>query len=223
MIDLLSVNTIAFTIIGYPMSWIELAATLTSLWSVWLVSRRHILTWPVGIVSVLLFLYLFYQIHLYSDTVEQVYYLVTGVYGWWHWARTESKGGGAEIKVGYSSRRSIVIWVVVTIVASAGSGYLMSRIHLLLPALFPQPAVYPYLDAGTTIMSFVAQWLMTRKHTESWIYWIIVDVIAVGLYFIIDVKFVSLLYAVLLVMAINGFLSWHKSARAPEIEPVAQS
>lgn len=221
MIDLLSVKTTAITILGYPMSYIELVGTVTSLWSVWLVSRKHILTWPVGIVSVLLFLFLFYQIHLYSDTVEQVYYLITGVYGWWHWLRTRGQSEDDSVAVNYSSRRAIAIWVAVTLIVSAGAGYFMSRVHLILPSLFPQPAVYPYLDAGTTIMSFTAQWLMTRKHVESWIYWIIVDVIGIGLYYVIDVKFIAALYVVLLFMAINGFLTWHRSARKAAAAEVA--
>ena len=31
-------------------------------------------------------------------------------------------------------------------------------------------------------MSFTAMWLMARKRIESWLYWIAVDVMAIGLY-----------------------------------------
>ena len=86
----------------------------------------------------------------------------------------------------------------------------MSKIHVLMPAFFPEAASFPFLDALTTIMSFTAMWLMAKKKTESWIYWIIVDVIGIGLYYVKDVKFISLLYVILLLMAINGFRSWHK-------------
>ena len=79
----LSVDTIAFTIIGYPMSYVEFIGTILYLWSVWLIAKRKTLTWPVGIVSGLLYVILFYQIRLYSDTLEQVYYLGTSIYGWW--------------------------------------------------------------------------------------------------------------------------------------------
>ena len=70
----LSVNTVFFTVLGYPMSYIELVGTILYLLSVWLIARRNMLTWPVGIVSVLLYMALFYQIRLYSDALEQVYY-----------------------------------------------------------------------------------------------------------------------------------------------------
>ena len=72
MLELFSVNNIAFTILSYPMSYIEFIGTILYLWSVWLIARKQMLTWPVGIVSVLLYMALFYQIRLYSDTVEQI-------------------------------------------------------------------------------------------------------------------------------------------------------
>jgi nicotinamide mononucleotide transporter len=206
----LSIENIAFTVIGYPMSYVELFGTILTLWSVWLIAKRRVLTWPVGIVSSVLYLVLFYQIKLYSDTIEQIYYIITNIYGWWAWDKSP-KDNGQVIGVRYSNRNRIMQWIVLTLVVSAIAGFLMSRIHILLPAQFPEPAALPYLDALTTIMSFTATWLMIQKKVECWIYWIIVDVIGIGLYFVKDVKFVALLYVVLLILAINGFRLWHKT------------
>ena len=74
----------------------------------------------------------------------------------------------------------------------------MRHIHTWVPVAFPEAALYPYLDALTTVMSLTAMWLMARKHTESWMYWIVVDVVGIWLYFVNNTKFVSLLYVVLL-------------------------
>ena len=108
----LSVDTVFFTVLGYPMSYIEFVGTILYLLSVWLISRRNILTWPVGIVSVFLYMVLFYQIRLYSDAMEQVYYLGASVYGWWYWSRS-MQAKHAITDVGYSSGRAIVTWLVV--------------------------------------------------------------------------------------------------------------
>jgi nicotinamide mononucleotide transporter len=62
-------------------------------------------------------------------------------------------------------------------------------------------------------MSLVAMWLMARKHIESWIYWIVVDVFGIWLYFVKDVKFISLLYVVLPALAIKGFVDWTRARR----------
>lgn len=208
------VTTIAFTVLGYPLSYIELVGTILYLWSVWLIARQNILTWPVGIASVLLYMALFYQIQLYSDALEQAYYLVASVYGWWLWG---SRGRQAEQTfVPYvSAPRTMGLVLLLTVALSAALGGLMSRIHELLPALFPVPAAFPYLDAATTIMSFSAMWLMAQKRLESWAYWIIVDVIGIGLYYVQGVRFISLLYVILLGLAINGLVSWLRSARQP--------
>ena len=210
MPSFLSVNNIAFTFIGYPMSYIEFIGTILYLWSVWLIAKRNILTWPIGIVSVLLYMILFYQIRLYSDTIEQIYYFGASIYGWWLWNKSP-KNNGQITDVDFNNSKSIFLWAIITVIISAMFGFLMSRIHILLPAIFPEAASLPYLDALTTIMSFSAMWLMAQKKIESWIYWIIVDIIGIWLYFVKDVKFISLLYVILLVMAINGIRMWNKS------------
>jgi nicotinamide mononucleotide transporter len=215
MANFLSVDTIAFTIIGYPMSYVEFIGTILYLWSVWLIAKRKTLTWPVGIVSVLLYMILFYQIRLYSDTLEQVYYLGTSIYGWWVWDRSP-KDNGQIAGVKYSNWKSVIVWVSTTALVSVIFGFLMSRIHTLFPAIFPEAASFPYLDALTTIMSFSATWLMIQKKTENWVYWIIVDAIGIWLYFVKDVRFISLLYVILLVMAFNGLRMWHKAIQKNE-------
>lgn len=209
MANLLSIENIAFTILGYPMSYIELVGTILYLWSVWLIAKRRVLTWPIGIVSVLLYMTLFYQIRLYSDALEQVYYLGASTYGWWIWNKS-SKDEGQISDVKYSYMNRMIIWIVLTIVVSILAGAFMSRIHLLIPAIFPEAASFPYLDALTTIMSFTAMRLMAQKNIESWVYWIIVDVLGIWLYFVKEVRFISLLYVVLLIMAIYGLIVWNK-------------
>lgn len=217
MTDVLSINTIAFTILGYPMSYIELVGTAFYLWSVWLIARKNMLTWPVGIISVLLFMSLFYQIRLYSDALEQVYYLLASLYGWWWWSR---KGPAQNVTSGflYSPRRYGLLTLGITLGVGLALGGLMTQIHTWLPQWFPEAASFPVLDAITTIMSFTAMALMALKRIESWLYWIVVDVIAIRLYYVKEVRFLSLLYLILLGIAINGLVSWHRAyiaAKAP--------
>jgi nicotinamide mononucleotide transporter len=174
----------------------------------WL-AKRNVLTWPVGIVSVLLYLALFYQIRLYSDALEQVYYLGASAYGWWYWSKSRQKDHVIS-DVRYSAGRAALAAVCVTVALAVALGFAMSRLHVWASALFPEAASYPYLDAVTTVMSFTAMWLMARKRIESWVYWIIVDVIGIWLYFVKDVRFISLLYVSLLVLAVKGLTDWRR-------------
>jgi len=130
------VNNIAFTILNYPMSYIELFGTIFYLLSVILIARKNILTWPVGIISVVLYLLLFWQIRLYSDTLEQVYYLFASVYGWWHWvqaARARKQNAPDTLPMRYSNWREFWVWLSVTLIGTMLLGSVMSQIHLLLP------------------------------------------------------------------------------------------
>lgn len=209
MANFLSVDTIFFTVLGYSVSYIEFVGTVLYFASVWLIARKNFLTWPVGIISVILYFFLFYQFQLYSDALEQIYYLFASAYGWWAWKRVEKSGDG--IPTGFSPRRVIAIWAVSNLVIGLAFGFVMSNINTWLPALFPSAASYAYLDAVTTVMSLSAMWLLTLRRAESWVYWIIVDVAAIYLYFTKGIAFVGLQYIVLTGMAIYGLVNWFRS------------
>lgn len=207
---LLDVDTIALEILGYPLSWIELVGTIAYLLSVVLIARRNMLTWPVGIVAVLLYAALFWQIRLYADALEQVYYLGASAYGWWHWSRSRPERE-STVPVHYGSARQMLATLAGTAGLSVAVGAAMTRVHVWSPTLFPAPADYPWIDATTTVASFVAMALMARRRIESWVLWIAVDVVGIWLYHVKDVRFVSLLYVVLLVLAVSGLVGWHRT------------
>ncbi len=213
IISVFNINNIFFTVLGYQMSYLEFFGTLFNLWCVWLVTKNKILSWPVGIVGSALFLILFYQIQLYSDLSEQMFYILTGFWGWWLWLHPKSKKEEDrfnQLKVSINPKSINLIYILIIIIATMGLTHFMSNIHLYLPKFFPEPASYPFLDAFTTVTSFVAQILLAKRKVESWYLWILVDIIGIGLYFIKGVVFISLLYFIFLILATKGLLNWRK-------------
>jgi len=209
----LDINTVFFTIWDYPMSYIEFFGTVFNLWCVWLTAKGKILSWPVGLVGVVLYGFLFYQIQLYSDLFEQGYFFVTGLWGWWAWAHprnTAESDEKKELKVSFAGKKTRMIGIVAIVAGTVVMGAAVGNIHLYLPQIFTEPASYPYLDAFTTVMSFAATILMIRKKIDCWYLWIAVDIIGVGLYYAKDVKFISLEYLIFLGLAIAGLLKWQK-------------
>lgn len=207
MLELLNASNVFFVLLGYQVSYLEFFGTVTYFASVILIARKNILTWPIGIVSVILFMLLFYQFQLYSDTLEQVYYLVVGLLGWGLWnrrARTQSLASH------FSEIRFIVSTAIATIAVGLALGLFMRDVHLLLPTIFPLPASAPFLDALTTVMSFVAMWLLVIRRTESWLYWILVDLAAIYLYFSKGLVFLGVQYVLLLAIATYGFIAWFR-------------
>ena len=208
-----SVETTAFSLLGYDISWLELVGTIFNLACVILVARRNTWTWPVGIVGVILFGTLFYQINLYADMIEQGYYLITGFVGWYMWAHIKKRGDDNKVVITTNTLRTNTAWIAGIIGASALTAWALTQVHIWAPVIFPEPAALPIIDATTTVMSFAAQFLMMRRKLESWILWIIVDIVAIWLYWYKDVPFVALLYLVFLINAIYGLTTWQKARR----------
>lgn len=214
ILSFFDVDNAFFSVLGYPMSYLEFVGTLFNILCVWLVARKSIWNWPVSIAAVILFGALFYQIRLYSDFIEQIYYLLTGIYGWFLWARLgkrEQADGTPDSSITSMSTKEKFSTGVAIVFGTVVLGYFMARIHVIFPTWFPEAASFPYLDAFTTAMSFAAQLLLVWKRFENWYLWIVVDVIGVWLYFEKDVKFVSLLYLIFLILATKGLLTWRKA------------
>ena len=184
------------------MSWdpIETAAVVLGLACVWLTVREHIACWPTGLAMVTLYIYVFYQARLYSDMLLQVVYVFLQLYGWYAWLH----GGPASSRLPVSTLPSghAARWMVLCVIATLTLGGAMRHYT---------DAALPYIDAFATSASLVAQWLMARKVLESWLVWIVVDVVSIGMYAAKALYLTGALYIVFLGLATLGFFTWRRS------------
>ncbi len=215
------INAIFFTILGYPMSYLEFMGVITGAVAVWLSARANVWSWPVGLVNVSLFFCLFFQIQLYPDMFLQVFFFITNLMGWWAWthptpneAVIKSTNQGQELKISRTPLPSLLIWSGAGAVATALLGGLAQNLNTWLPLVFSKPSAFPYIDSFTTVMSIVATFLMIRKRVECWYVWLLVDLVLTGVYFAKGVKFVGLEYAVFCVIALFGALNWTREYRS---------
>ncbi len=214
--DFFNINTIAFTLWGYSMSWIELLGTIFGLLSVYYAAKEKILTWPIGVVNIFFFLLVFYQVQLYSDMVEQLYYLATTVYGWLLWStpkQVEGRQKARFLKVTILSRKHRIELILGGALAATLLTVFMMNVHLLLPDLFPLPAAYPFWDAISTVGSFIAQFIMARKKLESFPIWMGVDVVNITLYILQGIYLIAAEYVLFFLLCITGFSHWRKDYR----------
>jgi nicotinamide mononucleotide transporter len=215
IIRLLNIEETMFTVFDYPMSYIEFFGTVFTIVCVWLTARAKVISWPIGIIGTVLYIFLFYQIRLYSDLIEQVYFLLSGFWGWWVWLHPKKNQANSrqELKISTSTSRENYTNFGIIAIGTAALTYLTTHLHVWLPDYFTAPTTYPLLDAFTTVLSFVAQWLLVRKKIESWVLWLVVDAIAVWLYWVKGVKFISIEYVLFFFIASYGLLSWIKEYR----------
>lgn len=190
------------------MSYIEFFGTIFNIICVYLVARNNIWNWPIGILGVILYIFLFYQIQLYSDLLEQVYFLITWFYGWYVRYTLGNKNTDTKTAVYHTTSKENIIYLTIIIIGTLLLSLVTSNLHIRFAWIFPEAASFPLLDAFTTILSFAATILMARKKIECWYLWILVDIIGIGLYYTKGVKFISLEYVLFLVLALWGLIQW---------------
>ncbi len=187
------------------MSPLEIAAVVTSVLGIWLTTRRKLSSWPVILVSCVLYALVFRREKLYSDMLLQFVYFAFAIYGWWHWWRGLQQDGSVRVE-----RLSARAFTVGMIFGTAGSfllGYFMAHYT---------DAALPHIDAALTSFSLVAQFWSTRKHIANWWLWIVVDAIEIGVFVYKHLYLTSLLFAFLIFLAIVGLRAWQKALRDQE-------
>jgi nicotinamide mononucleotide transporter len=203
-----------FTLWGYTMSYLEFFGTLAGALAVLLSAKGKIMSWPLGLINVTLFFFLFYQIQLYPDMFLQVFFFFTNILGWWRWSHPlkieEDKK--KELRVSFTSKKVLALLCLAGFIITFLFGLFASKLHVLIPNLFQQPSAFPYLDSFVTIMSIVATYLMVQKKVECWLVWLAVDIVATGLYFSKGIYFVGAEYFVFCIIATFGFIRWRKEA-----------
>jgi nicotinamide mononucleotide transporter len=198
------------------MSGAEIVGTLTAFASVVLTLRARVASWPVGIVSCVAFLVLFYDIKLYADAGLQVFFIITGFWGWRVWL----KGGEglSPAPVGILLARDRIRVLALAMVSIVLCGWLFQSYT---------DAHIPYWDSAIAGLSVTAQVLLARKKLENWLVWIVVDVLSIGVYFYKKIYLTSLLYVFFLVLATRGYFEWRNilksQNRMPEALPSSSS
>lgn len=215
MHSLFSIDTVVGQIWGYPLTPVEIIGTLFGLWSVWLAAKARVSNYPVGLVNVVFFFVIFYQVQMYSDMLLQVYFFFVSIFGWYRWTHPSigEMDANRELKVSTNDPAVNIAWCVSIGVFVVALGYFMSNIHTLLPKLFPMAAAYPYYDAFTTVASIAAMYLMAQKKIESWVLWMIVDLFCVVLYYFKGIRLMSIEYAIFFMIATSGLIRWLKEMR----------
>ena len=185
------------------MSWTEIVASLLGVVNIVLLVRRSIWNYPFGIVMVTLYGVVFFEARLFSDALLQVFFFVVQVYGWWVWYHARDSEG--LVKVELMSTRSRIVWAAVIVVATAAEGWYLAN--------YTTDSA-PWMDANTTAMSVVAQYLLSIRKIENWILWIVTDVVQIGLYYWKGLYPTTGLYMLFLVLSCVGLYEWQREWRA---------
>jgi nicotinamide mononucleotide transporter len=179
-------------------TWLEIIGVITGLLCVYLAAVNNIWNWPLAIISVGIYIFIFFDARLFADMGLQFYFLGMNIYGWYYWSRkpaTEKKTPVMRI-----TRREVLLSVIAIIIFT----------FILGSVLKYTPASYPYIDSFCTACSLVSQVFLARKVLENWLIWIFVDIIYVGVYIFKGLDLTAVMYAIYVGIALLGYIDWKK-------------
>lgn len=178
----------------------EIFGTLTGFVCVWLAAREKVLTWPLGIISALLYYKVFSDWKLYSDAWLQLLFAVFQVYGWYNWYH---QGRSASKPI---SRLTAPQWGITLIILA-----LLWMVWYYLLIRIKTDASLPVWDSFTTVASLLAVYLQARKVIDCWWIWIAADLVYIPMYLSKDLYFTTGLYILFLILAVYGYVGWQKN------------
>lgn len=143
-VEFFSITNTFFELWGYPMSYLEFFGTVAGFVAVYLASRAHIWSWPIGIINVTLFFFLFYQVQLYPDMFLQVFFFITNLMGWWRWIHPKpyEEDNKKQLRVSLMKRKQILGIGLTGLAGTLVMGAAASRLHEWLPVIFTNPAPF---------------------------------------------------------------------------------
>lgn len=179
------------------MNQIEILAVTFSLLSVIFAVKNNILTWPFAVLGVTFYGIFFYENHIWGNMFLQIPFFIQSIYGWSKWNVIEDK------RVEWLEKHDRNILVI--------SSFLLTT--LITFVLIMTGDKSPYFDGITTSFSLIAMALLAKKKVDTWLYWIIADILFI-LFFLNEEQYLSsITYFVFLILAITGLKQWNMSLK----------
>jgi nicotinamide mononucleotide transporter len=177
---------------------LEIIAVFFGFLSVWFSKNNNILVFPTGMINTSIFVYLLLKWSLLGDMIINVYYFIMSIYGWYFWLKGTNNTVSPISKVSNTDIRIVVLLFI-------SSSVFVSLVYTFFDKW---ETIVSYIDILTTAIFFAAMWLMAKRKVESWIFWIVGNIISVPLYLHKGLAFTSIQYFIFTVIAIAGYIKW---------------
>ena len=177
---------------------LEIIAVFFGFLSVWFSKNNNILVFPTGLINTSIFVYLLFKWSLLGDMLINAYYFIMSIYGWYFWLKGTNNTVSPISKVSNKDIRIVVLLFI-------SSSVFVSLVYTFFDKW---ETIVSYIDILTTAIFFAAMWLMAKRKVESWIFWIVGNIISVPLYLHKGLAFTSIQYFIFTVIAIAGYIKW---------------
>lgn len=175
---------------------LELFAVATGLGFIILMIYQNIWCWPIGIISSLASIFLFFSTKLYMESILFIFYVAIGIYGWKVWNQSSEKKPVKKV----NGRYHLIILF---------SGAVLTALVGWINDTYTD-AARPLADAGSTIFSLIASYMEAHRILSSWILWIFINLFTIWLYMDRGFKFYAGLMVLYFLLSVAGYLQWKK-------------
>jgi len=188
-------------------NYLEIIGAVTGLLYLYFSVKQNIWLWPVGLITSAFYIIVFYNSQLYADMSLNIYYLIISIYGWRHWLLRKDNVYHKSIKISSLDPKEWTIYLAAATFITIALGLILVNMPQKLGF---KPSSVPWWDAFLTAGSIVATWMLARKIIEQWLWWILIDVISVGVFFYKGLYSTVILFVVNTLIAIIGYIKWKK-------------
>lgn len=186
---------------------IETVAVITGMLSIWYSYRINILVYPIGMISLALYVFIFIKNGLYANAVINFLYFVISIFGWWNWLRQRTTDNGqqttdkGELKVSYLSKKENAITITILVIL------------IFFINLFTTNDILIRLDYYTSTAGLIAMVLTSFKKVENWFFYLVADIVLIPLCIYNGLYLTSIQYVAYTILAIMGYINWNKEAK----------
>lgn len=203
MLAMLALQLVVF--IFNPDSLLGIVAGVSGVISVVLCAKGKISFYFIGFIQTGTYLILAWQNCFYGEVLENIFYLVTMVWGIFVWKKnsTVDSDGGAHVVGLKFTVKQWVLSIIGTVVATVAMGYWLDSIG----------SHQAYTDAATNVLAVFAQILMVKRYREQWLWWLIIDILCIKLWFVAGNWSMVAMYIAWTINCIYGWWNWSKLDR----------
>lgn len=185
-----------------PDSLLNIIAGIAGVISVILCAKGKISFYFVGFIQTGIYLVLSFQEKFYGEVIENIFYLVTMVWGIFVWKKNLKKNedGTNQIK---ARKFNILYWIIsitITVISTLVIGYLLSLIG----------SNQAYIDAATNVLAVIAQLLMIKGYREQWVWWLFINILCLIMWFNVSNYSMVFMYVAWIINCIYGWINYSK-------------
>lgn len=200
LLSMLLTQIIVFIIA--PDTPLNIIAGIAGVISVVLCAKGKLSFYFIGFVQTITYLFLAWQNKFYGEVLENLFYLVTMIWGIYTWKKNmvTNDDGTNDVK---SKKFTFGQWIgsiVVTAIATFAMGAWLDSIG----------SAQAYTDAATNVLAIFAQLLMVWRFREQWLWWIVIDILCIKMWFVAENWSMVAMYIAWTANCVYGWWNWSK-------------